>query len=101
MGNVSDHRAIATILLASLFFSALLSPAQEKKEFSCELGPGAIIAITNNCGSITVKPSTGMRVSITSSHSDAFGFIPERHGNRLNLRSVPRCHEAASAVSNK
>ena len=31
--------------------------AQEKKEFSYTVGPGAVISITNNYGPITVKPS--------------------------------------------
>jgi DUF4097 and DUF4098 domain-containing protein YvlB len=67
----------------------LLAAAQEKKEFSCTVGSGAVISITNNYGPITVKPSGSSQVAVeTVSHSDTVSLLNEQHGNRIELRSI-------------
>lgn len=68
---------------------ALSAAAQEKKEFTYNVGPRAVVSITNNYGPITVKPSASRQVIIeTISHSDAVTLVNERHGDRIELRSV-------------
>ena len=68
---------------------ALTAAAQEKKEFTYNVGPRAVVSITNNYGPITVKPSGSRQVVVeTVSHSDAVGLVNEQHGDRIELRSV-------------
>jgi hypothetical protein len=68
---------------------ALAAAAQEKKEFTYNVGPRAVVSITNNYGPITVKPSRNRQVVVeTISHSDAVGLVNEQHGDRIELRSI-------------
>lgn len=68
---------------------ALAAAAQEKKEFTYNVGPRAVVSITNNYGPITVKPSRNRQVVVeTVSHSDAVGLVNEQHGDRIELRSI-------------
>ena len=68
---------------------ALTAAAQEKKEFTCNVGPRAVVSITNNYGPITVKPSRNRQVVVeTVSHSDAVGLVNEQHGDRIELRAI-------------
>jgi len=68
---------------------ALTAAAQEKKEFTYNVGPRAVVSITNNYGPITVKPSRNRQVVVeTISHSDAVGLVNEQHGDRIELRSI-------------
>jgi hypothetical protein len=68
---------------------ALTAAAQEKKEFTYNVGPRAVVSITNNYGPITVKPSRNRQVVVeTISHSDAVGLMNEQHGDRIELRSI-------------
>ena len=57
MTNARKYSRISTVLLAVFSLLSLLAVAQEKKEFSCTVGPGAVISVTNNYGPITIKPS--------------------------------------------
>jgi hypothetical protein len=57
MTNSRKYSRISTVLLAVFSLLSLLAVAQEKKEFSCTVGPGAVISVTNNYGPITIKPS--------------------------------------------
>jgi Putative adhesin len=89
MTNARKHSRISTVLLVVLSLLSLLAAAQEKKEFSCTVGPGAVISITNNYGPITVKPSGSSQVVVeTLSHSDTVSLVNEQHGNRIELRSI-------------
>ena len=75
------------VVLISLL--ALPAAAQEKKEFTYNVGPNAVVSITNNYGPITVRPSGSRQVMIeTVSHSDAVSLVNEQHGDRIELRSV-------------
>ena len=68
---------------------ALTAAAQDKKEFTYNVGPRAVVSITNNYGPITVKPSGSRQVVVeTVSHSDAVSLVNEQHGDRIELRSV-------------
>jgi len=68
---------------------ALTATAQDKKEFIYNVGPQAVVSITNNYGPITVKPSGSRQVVVeTVSHSDAVGLVNEQHGDRIELRSI-------------
>ena len=89
MTNARKHSRISTVLLAVFSLLSLLAAAQEKKEFSYTVGPGAVISITNNYGPITVKPSGSSQVVVeTVSHSDAVSLVNEQHGDRIELRSI-------------
>ena len=89
MTNARKHSRISTVLLAVFSLLSLLASAQEKQEFSCTVGSGAVISITNNYGPITVKPSGGSQVLVeTISHSDAVNLVNEQHGDRIELRSI-------------
>ena len=75
------------VVLISLL--ALPAAAQEKKEFTYNVGPSAVVSITNNYGPITVRPSGSRQVMIeTVSHSDAVSLVNEQHGDRIEFRSV-------------
>jgi hypothetical protein len=89
MTNTRKHSRISTVLLVVLSLLSLPAAAQEKKEFSCTVGPGAVISITNNYGPITVEPSGSSQVVVeTVSHSDTVSLVNEQHGNRIELRSI-------------
>jgi putative adhesin len=75
------------VLVVSLL--ALTAAAQGKKEFTYNVGPRAVVSITNNYGPITVKPSGSRQVVVeTVSHSDAVGLVNEQHSDRIELRSI-------------
>jgi DUF4097 and DUF4098 domain-containing protein YvlB len=89
MTTARKHSRISTVLLAVFSLLSLLAAAQEKKEFSCTVGPGAVISITNNYGPITVKASRRSQVLVeTTFHSDAVNLVNEQHGDRIELRSI-------------
>jgi len=89
MTTAREHLRISTVVLAVFSLLSLLAAAQEKKEFSCTVGPGAVISITNNYGPITVKPSGSSQVLVeTIFHSDAVNLVNEQHGDRIELRSI-------------
>ena len=75
--------------IAIVVFLALTATAQDKKEFIYNVGPQAVVSITNNYGPITVKPSGSRQVVVeTVSHSDTVGLVNEQHGDRIELRSI-------------
>jgi len=83
--NVVEVPAQIAIVVS---FLALTAAAQDKKEFIYNVGPQAVVSITNNYGPITVKPSGSRQVVVeTVSHSDAVGLVNEQHGDRIELRS--------------
>src|ERR1700693_2278053 len=89
MTDARKHSRISTVLLVVFSLLSWLAAAQEKKEFSCTVGPGAVISITNNYGPISVKPSGSSQVSVeTIFHSDAVNVVNEQHGDRIELRST-------------
>jgi hypothetical protein len=72
-----------------IWLLALSAAAQEKREFTYNVGPRAVVSITNNYGPITVKPSRNRQVVVeTVSHSDAVGLVNEQHGDRIELRAI-------------
>jgi len=76
-------------LLVAISLVALSAVAQEKREVSYTVGPGAVISITNNYGPITVKPSGSRQVLVeTVSHSDTVSLLNEQHGDRIELRAA-------------
>jgi hypothetical protein len=84
--NVVEVPAQIAIVVS---FLALTAAAQDKKEFIYNVGPQAVVSITNNYGPITVKPSGSRQVVVeTESHSDAVGLVNEQHGDRIELRSI-------------
>jgi hypothetical protein len=88
MTNARKYSRISTVLLAVFSLLSLLA-AQEKKQFTCTVGPGAVISITNNYGPITVKPSGSSQVLVEAIfHSDAVNLVNEQHGDRIELRSI-------------
>jgi hypothetical protein len=92
MTNARRHSRISTVLLAVFSLLSLLAAAQEKKEFRCTVGPGAVTSITNNYGPITVKLSGSSQVLVaTIFHSDAVKLVNEQDGDRIELRSISSC----------
>jgi hypothetical protein len=85
-------RSLGEVLLGLTIAICLLlatANAQEKKELSYTVGPGAVISVTNNYGPITVKPSGSRQVVVeTIANSDGVSLVNEQHGNRIELRSV-------------
>jgi len=89
--DLRSHSVALAAMAVILPVVSLLALSQEKKEFRYALGSKAIIAITNNYGSITVNPSGSSEVVITAvSRSDAITFENEQHGNRIDLRVSSR-----------
>jgi hypothetical protein len=89
--DLRSHSVALAAIAVILPVVSLLALAQEKKEFRYALGSKAIIAITNDYGSITVIPSGSNEVVITTvSRSDAITFENEQHGNRIDLRVSSR-----------
>ena len=84
--NVVEVPAQIAIVVS---FLVLTAAAQDKKELIYNVGPQAVVSITNNYGPITVKPSGSRQVVVeTVSHSDAVGLVNEQHGDRIELRSI-------------
>jgi DUF4097 and DUF4098 domain-containing protein YvlB len=82
IAGVPTGLAIVALLLMSM------ASAQKTKEFAYTVGPKAVVAITNNYGPITIKPSGSRQVVVrASSYSDATTFENEQYGNRIELRS--------------
>lgn len=78
---------VGVIMAISLL--ALTAAAQQKQEYTYNVGPRAVVSITNNYGPITVKPSGNRQVVVeTISHSDAVSLVNEQHGDRIELRSI-------------
>src|SRR5450432_3173141 len=86
LGRKAVEGPARVVVVISLL--ALTAVAQEKKEFTYNVGPRAVVSITNNYGPITVKPSASRQVMVeTVSHSDAASLVNEQHGDRIELRS--------------
>ncbi|MGA9797830.1 MAG: DUF4097 family beta strand repeat-containing protein [Terriglobales bacterium] len=84
--NVVEVPAQVVLVIS---FLALTAAAQDKKEITYNVGPRAVVSITNNYGPITVKPSASRQVTVeTISHSDAVSLVNEQHGDRIELRSI-------------
>lgn len=78
-------------LAAVISIFAAMAAAQKTRESTYTVGPKAIISVTNNYGSITVKSSGNGQVIVKAvSQSDAVSFENEQHGNRIELRSRSR-----------
>ena len=88
MTDARSHSRVSAVLVAVFPILSLLAAAQEKKEFRYTVGPKAIVSITNNYGTITVKPSgSNQVVATTVSYSDAVTFENDQRGNRIELRA--------------
>jgi hypothetical protein len=86
--SLRDHVEVPARVAVVISLLALTAAAQEKKEFTYNVGPRAVVSITNNYGPITVKPSRNRQVVVeTVVHSDAVGLVNEQHGDRIELRS--------------
>ncbi|HXP17616.1 MAG TPA: DUF4097 family beta strand repeat-containing protein [Terriglobales bacterium] len=84
-----NHAEVRAGLAVAVFLCGLTVAAEERKEASYTVEPGAVVSITNHYGAITVRPSKNREVVVqTVSHSDAVTFVNEQHGTRLELRSV-------------
>jgi hypothetical protein len=87
--SLCNHVEVPARVAIVISLLALTAAAQEKKEFAYNVGPRAVVSITNNYGPITVKPSRNRQVVVeTVSHSDAVGLVNEQHGDRIELRSI-------------
>ena len=87
--SLCRHVEVPAQVVIVISLLALTAAAQEKKEFTYNVGPRAVVSITNNYGPITVKPSRNRQVVVeTVSHSDAVGLVNEQHGDRIELRAI-------------
>src|ERR1700751_3634685 len=75
--------------LAVVPILSLMAVTQETKLVQYVAGPKPLISITNDYGTVTVRPSGGNQIVVsTVSHSDAISFASEQHGNRIELRAT-------------
>jgi DUF4097 and DUF4098 domain-containing protein YvlB len=80
---------VQTGVVIVISLMALSAAAQDKKEFTFNVGPKAVVSITNNYGPITVKPSGSRQVVVEAVwHSDDVRLVNEQHEDRIELRSV-------------
>lgn len=99
MTNPRNHSRLCTLVVVVFPVLSLLALAQNKKEFSYTVGSHAVISITNNYGSIIIKPSRNRQVVITTvSYSDDISLENEQQGNRIELRSISS-HEGSGPVN--
>ena len=88
MSNAHSFRSAPRPLVAVFSLLSLLATAQETKEVRYTVEAKAVIAIRNNCGPITVKPSGNRQTVVTTvSHSNAVSFVNEQYGSRIELRT--------------
>lgn len=83
---------LATIVTGLALGCALYAPlAQaEKKEFKYTAPAGATVSIVNQKGTITVKPSSGRQVVVTTnSATDKVEVDGGQTGNRISVRTHP------------
>src|ERR1700730_9251519 len=74
--------------LAAVLVLSLMAVSQQTKLVRYAVGPKPLISIMNDYGSITVRPSGGSQIVVsTVSHSDAINFVSENDGNRIELRA--------------
>ena len=72
-----------------LLVLAISAGAQERKNVSYQVGPRAVIAISNSYGPIEVRGAQSGQVVVTmTSHSAKVLFENEQHGNRIEMRAV-------------
>ena len=75
--------------LAVVPILSLMAATQETKLVRYVAGPKPLISITNDYGAVTVRPSGGNQIVVsTASHSDAISFASEQRGNRVELRAT-------------
>lgn len=87
MTNAGTHRVSLLFLTALWVLVSMLGGAQITKEVRFTVGQKPVVSITNNYGSITVKPSGTDQVVVTTiSNSDEVSFVNEQHGTRVELR---------------
>jgi DUF4097 and DUF4098 domain-containing protein YvlB len=87
--NALSLAALSLLMWVLSPFPSSNASAQPSKEFSFTVRPRPVVSITNNYGSITVKPSGTKRVVVKSmAHSGDVTFENEQHGNRISLRSI-------------
>jgi hypothetical protein len=80
---------VSISLLAVVPVLSLMAAAQETKLVRYVAGPKPLISITNDYGTVTVRPSGGNQIVVSSvSPSDAISFASEQHGNRVELRAT-------------
>ena len=89
MNHAHDRLRILTALMAVFPLLLLPAVAQENKATTYAVGRGAMVSVTNNYGTIAVKPSRNRQVVVSiASRSDAVSLVHEQHGNRIELRSI-------------
>ena len=74
--------------MLSFLLMAALCVAQQKKELRYTVQPGAIVAITNDTGSIMVRPTSGNQVIVSAAPMSAKVEVDgSQAGNRVDVRS--------------
>lgn len=82
--NLTKNMAAALVLLLLVCGAS----AQAKKEFKYNAAPGTTLSVSNDHGSITVKPGSGRQVIISATPaSNAVEVDASQAGNRINIRS--------------
>jgi hypothetical protein len=88
MANAGIYRVPVGLLVAFGILVSMPGSAQVKKEVRFTVGQKPVISITNNYGTITVRPSGTNQVVVTTvSYSDEVSFVNEQHGTRIELRA--------------
>jgi hypothetical protein len=84
-------RSVIVPTLVAVFGSlaVVLSPAQERSQFSYKVGRKPVVSVRNQYGPTMVGRSEQGRVVATAvSHSATGSFVHKQHGNRIELRAI-------------
>jgi len=86
--STTKSRVLLKVLIVLGILFSLRATAQITKELRYQVGPKAMVSITNDYGSITVQPSGNTQVIVmTVAYSNAVSFSSEQRGNRVELRA--------------
>jgi DUF4097 and DUF4098 domain-containing protein YvlB len=82
MARAQGTKLVSLVILTA----AICASAESRKEFHFTVGPGSVIAITNQYGPITVKGGAGNQVIVNAVlHSDQIEIDHTQSGSRVDL----------------
>jgi Putative adhesin len=82
-------QATASYLVFLVLLCSQWAIAQQRQQTTYAVGPRVLVSISNDYGPITLSPSSGRQVVVTTtSHSSAVSLIHTRHDERIDLRAT-------------
>jgi hypothetical protein len=94
-------RRVVFVLFICLSALSIAGQETHQRKETYTVGPRAVITVTNECGPITIRPSSTGKVQVTMVwDSPSVEFVNEQRGNRLELRgkSNPRGRNMAQYI---